>query len=869
MAEPSTVGNVPASTFSQEVAGSGIRGKVQTPLGIDVPKIDSLVTAINSLSEALKRLQTAMGTLATSEASKKLVARYNEVADGASKAASAANNLSASTRKAGTVSAGPTSTVWGSQPATAAKDLVRIAPPATTGAAASSSPSAPGMAAPGGSSGGSAPPRNPSMGSVQGIVPPSGSGQGTADGGMFSNNLMSIGTILTGVATGGMSVLGKIASGGIEYAYNRINGQQGNMNLMLQLAQALAPNVTMMNAASGKNMTMQDMVKGLAGRMPVMGTQSDMLNTILAGQSVGSLMTGTPERNGFFESVRQMQILNPGASPTGSSRGLASFMGNVEAQQRGMFLGQGAFTMIGQGGRYKTLAEWAEGITKFLQQQRPGGDQGKGFTPEELITQNFPGSNINAWFQMMGVPQDMVDYWWQYVLMNKQNVPASRMTSELLSTMAKDNRGLNIGFERLRNVTQGTRREFLMGSGMYNLYAARESADRRFNVAMQGADAGLGQLFQGTNIGQMISLLPTPIIEKLMPFITALASSPVGLAAGAIGGVLGTGDPIGDAAGSYGFTGGNNTSHLSPDLAKRVQAMMRDNPRLRISSGYRDSVTQGKLRRNGYSLVAPAGMSKHTRGWAADIGPTSEAGWLSKNAHRYGLQTAASQGEPWHVQMAGTMPVGDNFLSGMVDKTKDIVGGAASWGVSLVSDSVSKTVSGGLDIASLIGKGLMSAFQGMVSAGHDILLKPFQMLLEKFMSNGSLNNMLDQAIAAYARLMLAPLSGLMNLGGKAPGASNEDFLSLVEQKGTVNLKLPLNEGFFPSGAGASDPNLFGDPVSLMSKSPTMSMNVASPIVFNASISVDGSAGHSDAKNVASAIADHLEAEVSRRNWLKA
>ena len=47
---------------------------------------------------------------------------------------------------------------------------------------------------------------------------------------------------------------------------------------------------------------------------------------------------------------------------------------------------------------------------------RPGGKRGQGFTYEELITQQYPGSNIDAWFEANGVPPDMQEQWWNYAL---------------------------------------------------------------------------------------------------------------------------------------------------------------------------------------------------------------------------------------------------------------------------------------------------------------------------------------------------------------------------------------------------------------------------------------------------------------------
>lgn len=903
--EPNALGNLPSNPLAaggNPTAKDGITPKqnVSATALMTIPEIKETVSQIKSLSTALGEVFGLIKSFNNGQESKKLQAFFTGVAASSIKAADSGTKLGKSVKGLKTASgtsaavAGSASTVWDSEDKKNPSEIARIVNqvPVIGGGGGHQPPGSGTHTLPGMSGGG----QGSNASSVDKMTLAS-VGEEVKEGGNstkgFFKNMLTMGPVgaIGGLFKTGMEVMGDIAGKGIEYAYNRINGPEGNMNSMLQVANALAPNVTLMRAASGKDISMEKMIGGLAGRMPIMGTQKDMLDTILAGQRVGALMTGTPDRNGFFESARQMQVLNPGMSPTDISRTLAGYIGSVQSQQRGVFLGQGAFTMIGQGGRYKTLAEWAEGISKFFEQQRPGGAQGKRFTPEELISQNFPGSNINAWFQMMGVPPDMVDFWWQYVLTNRGSTPGSNVTASLLADMTGATRGINLGYERLRNVTQGTRREFLMGGGMYNLYATRESADRRFNVAMQGADAGLGQMFKGTALGRIFALLPTPIAEFLMPYIMQFATSPVGLGAAALGGVIGgtsdllqelgsgvvsgiqgiaarVGDPESDApVGDYGYRGGTSTAHLSPDLASRVERMMRANPKLKISSGYRDTVTQNRLRRDGFDLVAPATRSKHTRGWAVDIGPTSQGSWLAKNAHRFGLQSAANQGEPWHVQLAGTMPVGDAMPVGdsFFDSIKS--------GASMLWDK-------GKDLLSRGASDTLSAFKYLTQNWEDARMNPLSMLLDLFTGGGGLTEIINRAISMYIRVLLAPMSGLASLGGKTD-FSDSNFKSLINDSSPVSITLPAPfTGFYPSGAGASDTSLFtGDPVSdhtigdpvmsLMQKAPTTAANVSiAPMTFNANITVNGSGTtQADARRVATTIADHFESEISRRRWL--
>lgn len=865
MAERSATGNLMGP--SPGVPQSGVRGmmnrrsrtSVSAAADIDIPSVSKLSTAIATLEKNLHSLKETMASFAQSGAGKKLADQFDLI----DKRATAASHATGTGIRGGIGAdgfGGARPNAWQSQGQTPPALMVKGVQSTgmTTTPMPTSAPAA-AMAAPRGSTTGAG------AGDLAGGRT-TGTGLANTAGNFMSNITGQNGvmSMLTAPLTGVEQMWGSLAGGSMQYAYNRINGPQGNMNSMLRLSQALAPNVTMMNAAGGtgaggKRLTMQDMITGLAQRMPIQGTQDDMISTILAGQSVGALMTGTPQRNGFFESARQMQALNPGQSPGTISGTLAGYIGNTKAQQMGAMMGEGAFTMIGQGGSYKTLAQWAHGITEFLKQHRPGGMQGKSFTKAELITQNFPGSNINSWFQMMGVPQNMVDYWWQYVLTDKGGVAADDVTSKVLQEGVTKDRGINLGYEQLRTATSSTRRDYLMGNQMYGMYAANASANRRFNVSMGATDQGLAHTLQSTNIGRMLALLPTPIMEMLMPILTQLVSSPLGAGAAAVGGLMG--DPIGDPSmpiGDYGPNGGTSTSHLSPDLAGKVGAMMKANPNLKISSGYRDTVTQNRLRRGGNPNIAPASKSAHTRGWAVDIGPVSQLGWVQKNAGKFGLQTAASFGEPWHLQRAGTqmgdpqMPIGDGILG---------TGFGPDVGPNL---NPFDALTG---MAKDIADGVLSVMKDFMKMLMDQLTKPMTNFLDKFTGSGSYSSMIDEATKMFSRLMTAPLSGLAKFGGKATGGP-DDLAALINQP--VDITVPVvspgfnSSGSLPTSPIFGDPMPYGDPMSPMSGTLRGS---GITLIFQAPITIQGGAGGIDARRTAATLADHLEEEVNNRSWL--
>ena len=113
--------------------------------------------------------------------------------------------------------------------------------------------------------------------------------------------------------------------------------------------------------------------------------------------------------------------------------------------------------------------------------------------------------------------------------------------------------------------------------------------------------------------------------------------------------------------------GGTSLNSLQPDMQKKVGAMMRANPRLRMRSGLRDTAMQGRLKAGGYANVSGK-ASAHTRGQAADLGPASEYGWIAANAGKFGLKSGKSHGEPWHVGIGDTdSPWG--FLGGLMEES--------------------------------------------------------------------------------------------------------------------------------------------------------------------------------------------------------
>ena len=96
-----------------------------------------------------------------------------------------------------------------------------------------------------------------------------------------------------------------------------------------------------------------------------------------------------------------MQMMNPGATVAelGRHARWVRLQHRGRSRQSQMMTG-GAFGMIRPGGGKKTVQEWAECILRWLEGLRGGGDRGKPFNYGELMAQYFPGSNIDAWFEV-------------------------------------------------------------------------------------------------------------------------------------------------------------------------------------------------------------------------------------------------------------------------------------------------------------------------------------------------------------------------------------------------------------------------------------------------------------------------------------
>lgn len=483
---------------------------------------------------------------------------------------------------------------------------------------------------------------------------------------------------------------------------------------------------------------------------------------------MGAAGTGAYQGNsrsvGFLEAVSQAQKMSP-ATPVSEIAGtIGSYVANTSAQQQSMQLTGGAFSMIGSGGQINNIQKWAESILRWFEQQRPAPDTGKPFNYGQLMAQYFVGSNIDAWFNANGVPEGMKEYWWNYALAKTKTGSNNSQTTGFSIIPANSLRGSggNQAWERLQSVSAQSRGQLQLAGTMAGTYSNKEQSNRWFNdligqaqnqiipSQVAGGSLGalqympdaleqllLGLLERGGTLGTIIGgglgyglngiqslvsnlvgaggMLQSGLPEGLVTdasmssqFDSLLGQFRAGGGlAEALSGVISQLGDVGDVGDTYGPMGAKSTAGMHPDMRRKVGAMMRANPKLQINSGLRDTVLQQNLKSKGHNRVSGK-PSDHTRGWAADLGPRSQYGWIVNNAKKFGLSSGAAHGEPWHVGLGDT-PDTSGAGGGTVDYSNEGSGLGALFGLlkgSLGKDDMLTSIGG-------IVPSLMTLFFGL------------------------------------------------------------------------------------------------------------------------------------------------------------
>jgi len=296
-----------------------------------------------------------------------------------------------------------------------------------------------------------------------------------------------------------------------------------------------------------------------------------------------------------------------------------------------------------------------------------------------------PGSMTRERMRQSGLPEDMQDITLQYA---KENLAFKKKGGTgMYDATSKVHRKL-IGVEdTYANQHAETERvKNARDESMYNKqadsYADMEKGLQSVTRALQKFEEAMSGI-----IGLKIKAKPYSGAIKagstILGGLLGLPFGPAGVAAGAtIGQTVGNflGDPTGEKDSGTGpkGDGGNITKSrgaldkVHPRLRTRLEAMMKENPRLYIGGGVRTTAQQKEMFLSRYepttektdvfwknqywkrvrgAAAAPPGMSMHEIGLAADLAPSTEFDWIKENAARFGLRSFFDvNNEPWHVQ---------------------------------------------------------------------------------------------------------------------------------------------------------------------------------------------------------------------------
>ena len=286
------------------------------------------------------------------------------------------------------------------------------------------------------------------------------------------------------------------------------------------------------------------------------------LNNLAGG---GGLRNAANQRGeGFMRSVYQAQQMYPGTPLPALAGSIGGFVANTQAQQQSAYLTGGAFSMVKSGGRQKSLDEWAESVLRWLENQRPGPDRGKPFTHGQLLTQQFPGSNIDAWLSMNGVPPDMKEMWWTYALGKTAGGGTTEAANKF--NFETDIPASSTAMQRLRTTGTLSATAFRMAEGMSGQYYEREQMNQGFARGVQGPLVSTIQSAFGTG-GPLnfLSRMPDVMEEFLMTLMERLG--PLGSVLSGIVGWGGIGGAVGaNAAAGAAVSGAGGVRALFENL---------------------------------------------------------------------------------------------------------------------------------------------------------------------------------------------------------------------------------------------------------------------------------------------------------------
>lgn len=535
-----------------------------------------------------------------------------------------------------------------------------------------------------GGGGGAGAPQNPSTSTANAVGVAIASGQSTANaakppasaqalgggGGTFANFRGGFAGVADSAIQMGSQVMGALDRR-IDNSYSRML-QTDRLGVLMQQTQG----ITQQQYYNQMRLPLQGYRLGQGGITELLALQAS--TGINAARQAGSIQ-GMRAATGYSYSTQDFaQMLRTLASPQVSNRMTVT-------------MGLGFY---GPGGRERSMMDMMQGIVSRT-----------GLSNERILRGAMqPGSMTRARLTAMGIPEDMHDMILQYAQTNQQFQKKTGGKLGMYNPESANQRRImgiegNFATEREETTRLGEARE----EKFYNRQKDNMASLERNTQAMIELTTAIEEMLSGA-IGARISTRGNPL-TRLARGIAGVGLMGLGAAytikTGGIGGALGGGalvsTGLGMVTGSFqgGPTGplGDPTEHvnkkksasnanrkqtsapsgLHATFRERLEAMMSDNPNVKVGGGFRSSAQQETLFKSRYSRtsektgvfwdgsywkknagvadVAPPGMSMHEIGLAADL--TGDLDWVQKNAHKYGLKTFADvNDEPWHVQPA-------------------------------------------------------------------------------------------------------------------------------------------------------------------------------------------------------------------------
>jgi hypothetical protein len=334
------------------------------------------------------------------------------------------------------------------------------------------------------------------------------------------------------------------------------------------------------------------------------------------------------------------------------------------------FMGEAARTTTATG-QMKSATDYYSGLFKAIKAHRGGTEAGQPYTREQWSAMRAPGTALNIQLSTWMNP-DEIDQFFTWAEAQAATDPTGTKLFTGSQQQLQQVRGGQKG--SLATEVQKTQTKQAQSDlAAFNRNAGSMITQQQSNQSLIGLQQEANKYLSG--MYSIMSHIPGSVQGGLGGALTNLFAGNLPAAGMSIFNSI-----FGDYG--YGDVGDSGLSQLNPDLRGRLGAMMQANPNLRINSGFRTANGQQRLWESGNPNIAPPGKSRHTRGQAADLGPRSQMGWLNANAKRFGLDTGSDKGEPWHVQVAGTM-IGDVGTSEQAMQTFTQQG--QQLGVSLIS----------------------------------------------------------------------------------------------------------------------------------------------------------------------------------------